>query len=314
MDPYKVLGVAKSASQDEIKKAYHKLARKLHPDLNPGDKASEERFKQVSVANDLLSDADKRARFDRGEIDAQGQERAARAGNWRSYAESRGGGGKYSNFGFDFGTADEIFEELLRRRERGRGKPGAGPGAGGGAEFKARGQDAQYSLRVDFPEAAAGAAKRITLPNGRTLNVRIPPGTEDGQTLRLKGQGQAGMGTGEAGDALIEIKVDPHPFFVRQGYDVHVEVPVSLPEAVLGGKITVPTIDGKVTVTVPPASNTGTQLRLKGRGIPHGKERGDQLVKLKVILPDRPDPDLESFVRGWAERHGYDVRTKVGMA
>jgi len=307
-DPYKILGVARSATQDQIKSAYRKLARTLHPDLNPGNKQAEEKFKKLSSANDLLSDPAKRARFDAGEIDATGAERARQS--YRNYAEG-GAGGKYSD-GFRFGdNADDIFAELLRRRSKGR--RGGGGGFFDEEDEPLRGSDAQYSLKVTFPEAAIGATKRITLPTGKHLDVKVPAGTKDGATLRLKGQGNPGRSSGDAGDALIEIKVEAHPFFTAEGHDVLVTVPVTLPEAVLGGKVTVPTVDGKVVLSIPPGSNSGSVLRLKGRGIPHGKARGDQLVTLKVVLPDRPDTDLETFLRGWAEKHPYDVRAKLTM-
>lgn len=293
-DPYEVLGVAKTAGADDIKKAYRKLARTLHPDLNPGNKKAEDRFKEVSAAYDLLSDADKRAKYDRGDIDASGAERPRYS--YRSHAET-GQGGKYRDFDYGFG-AEDIISEIFGRR--------------GGAQARgpARGPDQHFSLRIGFVDAATGATKRISLPNGKSLDVRIPPGTEDGQTLRLKGQGTPGRNDGPAGDALVEIAVEPHPFFTRDGKDVHVELPVTLQEAVLGGKVPVPTVDGRVSLTIPPGSNTGTVLRLKGKGI----AGGDQFVKLKVVLPERPDAELQSFLRGWSAGHDYDVRTKAGMA
>ncbi len=302
-DPYQVLGVARTASDDDVKKAYRALARELHPDLNPGDKRAEERFKEISAAYDFLSDSTKRAQYDAGEIDATG------AAKRRSHARSgagKGGGGR-SGFGFGSGfpfgdNADDILAELMRRRDRGRAQA-----TGGG-----RGPDIRHSLTVSFIDAAAGAAKRVTLISGRTVDVRIPPGTTDGQTLRLKGQGQAGGG-GEAGDALIDIKVESHPFFTRRDLDVLTDLPVSVQEAVGGGKVTVPTIAGKVTLTVPPGSNTGTVLRLKGRGIAGpGGSAGDQLVTLKVVLPDN-DAEFKALVDKWGPRHGYDPRAKAGM-
>lgn len=299
-DPYQVLGVGRTAGADEIKKAYRKLARTLHPDLNPGNKQAEEKFKEVSAAYDLLSDQDKRAKFDRGEIDASGAEKARYS--YRNYAEA-GKGGKYRDFDFGFG-AEDIMSEIFGR------------GGRGGQRMRMKGADQFYSLKVSFVEAAQGCTKRITLPNGKSLDVRVPPGVVDAQTLRLKGQGAAGAGGGEPGDALIEITVESHPFFVRDGHDIHLDLPVTLPEAVLGGKVTVPTIDGKVTLTIPPGSNTGTTLRLKGKGIAHGKagDKGDQFVKLKVMLPDHPDPDLQKFLQTWSNAHAYDVRKRAGMA
>jgi DnaJ-class molecular chaperone len=304
-DPYQTLGVGRSASADEIKKAYRKLAKKLHPDLNPGNKKVEQEFKEVSAAYDLLSDADKRAKFDRGEIDASGAERPGR-GFYRSYAES-GQGAKYR--GGENVFDDDIFSDLFGGGFGAR----AGTGGRGGARMNIRGADVSYSATADFIEAALGAKKRLTLTDGKTLDVTIPPGTEDGQTLRLKGQGLPGMGSGPAGDAFIEVRVEPHPLFTRQGNDIHLELPVSLPEAVLGGAINVPTIDGTVSLKVPAGSNTGSVLRLRGKGVPRGKgERGDQYVKLRVALPDKPDKELTEFVERWAKKNAYDARAKFG--
>ncbi len=304
-DPYQALGVGRSASADEIKKAYRKLAKKLHPDLNPGNKKVEQEFKEVTAAYDLLSDADKRAKFDRGEIDASGAERPGR-GFYRSYAES-GQGAKYR--GGESVFDDDIFSDLFSGGFGAR----TGPGGRGGARMNIRGADVSYSATADFIEAALGAKKRLTLTDGKTLDVTIPPGTEDGQTLRLKGQGLPGMGSGAAGDAFIEVRVEPHPLFTRQGNDIHLELPVSLPEAVLGGSINVPTIDGTVSLKVPAGSNTGTVLRLRGKGVPRGKgERGDQYVKLKVALPDKPDAELTEFVERWAKKNAYDARARFG--
>jgi len=296
-DPYQILGVAKTATAEEIKKAYRKLARTLHPDLNPGNKQSEEKFKEASAAYDLLSDPVKRGKYDRGEIDATGAEKPRYS--YRTYADA-GQGAKYRDFDFGFG-AEDIISDIFGRRTGPRGPM--------------RGADQHYSLKVSFNDAALGATKRITLPSGKSLDVRIPAGTTDGQTLRLKGQGAAGRNNGPAGDALVEITVEPHPLFVRDGKDIHLELPVTLQEAVLGAKVTVPTLDGRVSLTVPPGSNTGTTLRLKGKGIgDERKGRGDQFVKLKVMLPDKPDEELRSFLQQWAKKHDYDVRTKAGMA
>jgi len=301
-DPYEVLGVRRDASADDIKKAYRQLAKKLHPDLNPGNAKAAAQFKDVSAAYDLLGDPDKRARFDRGEIDASGAEMRTRS-SYRSYAESPGGA-KYTG-GFDPG---DIFEDLF-----GRGRGGGGWGGAGGRSFKARGADVAYEITVDFLEAANGAKKRLTLPDGRTLDVTIPAGCEDNQQLRLKGQGTSGLGGGPSGDAYIEVHVQPHSFFTRKDADIHLDLPVTLTEAVRGGKVTVPTIDGSVAMTIPKGSNTGTVLRLKGKGVPtkKGGPRGDQYVRLAVYLPDTPDPNLEKFVEGWGR--DYDVRSKLGF-
>ncbi len=303
-DLYKVLGVSRDATQDQIKSAYRKLARKLHPDVNPGNKQAEERFKKISAANDILSDPARRARYDAGEIDASGAERPrAQPGGWST------GGGR-TNEGFAFGEdASEILSELFRRRAQGRRGFGFGE-----ADEVARGADAQYLLRVTLPEAALGTTKRISLANGKNLDVKVPPGTEDGAILRLKGQGGAGFGGGPAGDALIEIRVDPHPLFVRDGADVTMTLPVTLGEAALGAKITVPTLDGRVALTVPPGSNSGSVLRLKGKGVPKGRGRGDQLVTIQVMLPHAIDGELELFLRRWSDSHPYEVRGRIDGA
>lgn len=298
-DPYTVLGVSRNATPEDLKKTYRRLAKKLHPDLNPGNKSTEQQFKEVTAAYELLSDPEKRQRFDRGEIDASGAERAPRGYTYsHSSSEPRGQGAPE---GF---SVEDILAEILGQGFRGGGFRGA---------FRQRGADTQHILRIPFLEAALGAKKRITLPDGRTLDLTIPPGIESGQTLRLKGQGQPGRGGGPAGDAYIEIDVEPHPFFLRKGRDIHVEVPVTLPEAVLGAKITVPTIHGPVSLKVPRGSNSGSILRLKGKGLPasQGNAAGDQYAKLRIVLPDTPDPELVQFLERWAERHAYDVRGKL---
>jgi DnaJ-class molecular chaperone len=295
-DPYQTLGVKKDASQDEIQKAYRRLAKKLHPDLNPGNKQAEEQFKEVSQAYDLLGDADKRARFDRGEIDASGAERP-RQRYYRDFAE---GASSYStDSGFaDFG-ADDFLSEIFGRQARGN--------------VRMRGQDVHYRLPLGFLDAINGGKQQLTLPDGSVLDVTIPPGTRDGQVLRLRGKGRPGIGGGPAGDALIEIEVRPHHIFTRKGDDIHVELPISLREAVLGGKVSVPTPSGAVTMTVPKWSNTGTVLRLKGQGVPkRGGGRGDEYVALKVMLPERPDPELEKFVSQWVPADAHGPRQATG--
>jgi DnaJ-class molecular chaperone len=290
-DPYTVLGVKKGASQDEIQKAYRRLAKKLHPDLNPGNKRSEDQFKEVSAAYDLLGDPDKRARFDRGEIDATGAERPQQH-FYRDFADS---GSPYeSDAGFaDFAGSEDILSEIFGRAGR--------------TTMRMRGSDVHYRLDLDFLDAINGGKRQITLPDGSVLDVSIPPGTRDGQILRLRGKGRPGVGGGAPGDALIEVEVRPHRFFTRKGDDIHVDLPVSLSEAVLGGKVKVPTPSGAVTMTVPKWANTGTVLRLRGKGVPRvDGSRGDELVTLKVVLPEKPDPELEKFVAQW--RGAYSPR------
>ena len=295
-DPYQTLGVKKDASQDDIQKAYRRLAKKLHPDLNPGNKQAEEQFKEVSQAYDLLGDADKRARFDRGEIDASGAERP-RQRYYRDFAE--GASSYASDSGFaDFG-ADDFLSEIFGRQARGN--------------LRMRGQDLHYRLPLSFLDAINGGKQQLTLPDGSVLDVAIPPGTRDGQVLRLRGKGRPGIGGGPAGDALIEIEVRPHHVFTRKGDDIHVELPISLKEAVLGGKVKVPTPSGAVTMSVPKWSNTGTVLRLKGQGVPKpGGSRGDEYVALKVMLPERPDPELEKFVSQWLPADADGRRQAMG--
>jgi DnaJ-class molecular chaperone len=299
-DLYSVLGVAKAAKAEDIAKAYRKLAKKYHPDLNPGDKSAEERFKKITAAYDVIGDEEKRGRYDRGEIDASGQETPQH----RYYREYAGGaeGARYrSSAGYeDIGAFSDLFGDLFGER-----------GGAGGRRFSMRGPDAQYHLEVEFLDAVNGTKTRITLPDGGTLDVTIPPGVSDGQVLRLKGKGGQGLGEGEAGDALIEISVKPHPVFKREGDDIAVEVPISFDEAVLGGKVEVPTIGGRVSVTVPAGANTGQTLRLKGRGVKTKGGAGDQLVKLSVVLPERIDDDLKSFAEKWQVAHSYDPRRKL---
>jgi DnaJ-class molecular chaperone len=299
-DPYEALGVARGASEADIRSAYRKLAKRYHPDMNPGDKQAEERFKEASAAHTLLSDAEKRARFDRGEIDASGQEQGfgagAGGGRYRSSPYGTGGGAN------GFGTEDfsDIFSELF-----GRSRGGAG-----GEARQMRGQDQSYRLKVDFLDAVRGATQRLTLPDGRSLEVKVPAGIEDGQTMRLKGQGSPGFNGGPAGDALIEIEVTPHKLFRREGRDIHLEVPVTLAEAVLGGKITVPTPSGHVSVNVPKHSDSGTRLRLRGKGVPArgNHAAGDQYVTLKLVAGP-VDDTLEAALHDWAERNlAYDPR------
>jgi len=313
-DPYLILGVPKNASAEDIKKAYRTLAKTHHPDLKPGDAAHEERFKEISSANALLSDADKRARYDRGEIDPDGNERARPRGGSRAHSSRHRAGDPSGGEDFAF-TSEDIFGDVFGRR-RGGGA-GARGGAGGGFNGgpKARGTDIAYSVNVSFLEAARGAKRRVNLSNGKSIEVAIPPGTEDQAKLRLKGQGLGGIGGGDAGDAIVEILVEPHPFFTRQDGDIHVDVPVTLYEAVLGGAIRVPTVSGPVTVKIPAGSNSGGVLRLRGLGVVNQttKQTGDQYVKLRVVLPDPPDPELVRMVEEWSRDRGYDVRKKAGL-
>lgn len=296
-DPYKVLGIGPRASQREVKVAYLRLARTHHPDLDPGNTLSEDRFKDISAAYDLLSDPDKRKRFDAGEIGADG---TTRTGAWRERA----------NDAFRSTAARGGFDRFFRQRQEADNR--AKRGAGKRASLRINGTNITYSITVDFLEAAKGLRRRVNMANGKDLNVTIAPGTEDGQTLRLKGQGTDGIGGGEPGDALIEVAVLPHPRFRRDGLNIHTDIPVTVPEAVLGTKIEAETIHGPLQVTVPEGSNTGTRLRLKGKGIGTGNKAGDHFITLSVMLPDKHDESLIKFVKKWVEKAPYQAdRTKT---
>jgi DnaJ-class molecular chaperone len=296
-DPYAVLGVKPDTPQDDIRKAYRQLAKKLHPDLNPGDKQAEERFKQVSAAYDLLSDAEKRARYDRGEIDASGTERP-RERYYRDFHEADAAEHAYGNAGgyADFAENDDILRDIFTR-------------GGGEGRFRMRGQDVLYRLPVDFLDAVNGGTKRISMPDGGTIDVVIPAGSRDAQILRLRGKGGAGLGGASAGDALVKLEVAPHTYFTRTDDDIHLELPISLCEAVLGGRLDVPTPTGSVRMTVPKAANTGTVLRLKGKGVKRGDgSYGDEYVTLKIVLPDELDPEIEEFAKRWQAGQAHNPR------
>jgi DnaJ-class molecular chaperone len=299
-DPYAALGVAKTATQDEIRKAYKKIAKESHPDLNPGDAKAADRFKAASVANDLLKDPEKRGRFDRGEIDASGQERPERK-FYREYAE--GPEATYhTRRGYeDFGDMSDVFADLFGERAR------AARGAHG---VQMRGPDRHYTLEVGFLEAAQGATRRITLPDGQVLDVKIPAGLADGQTLRLRGKGGEGIGGGPAGDALVTVGVAPHHFFRREGDDILCSVPVTFAQAALGGEIDVPSLEGKVKVRVPPATQPGSILRLRGKGAPHRIRggRGDQLVEVSLEVPTSLSDRARTLIEALGEELGEDVQ------
>jgi DnaJ-class molecular chaperone len=296
--PYQVLGVKPDASADDIRKAYRKLAKQFHPDLNPGKAEAEERFKSISAAYDLLSDPEKRARYDRGEIDESGAERPPR-GYYRSQAEGAQGW-KYQPEGeTDLGDLEDLFAAF---GSAGRRRRGTGEG------FRARGADRHFTLTIDLVIGAVGGKQRLSLAPDEWLDVTIPPGIEDGQVLRLRGKGGPGIGGGQAGDALIEVHVAPHPLFRRDGDNILLELPVSLAEAVLGARVTVPTVTGPVTMTIPKGSDTGAQLRLRGKGIQRKNSPGDQYVTLKVVVGPSDDPELAAFLEKWAPQHPFDPR------
>ena len=307
-DPYQILGVTRSATAAEIKSAYRKLAKKYHPDLNQGRKDIEQKFKEVSAAYDLLGDEAKRARFDRGEIDNQGNERGFHRGGdpfgsgggyTRRGGRSSAGGGPFGFGGMGGMNPEDIFAEFF-----GGAKSRRPP-----FEEPEKGADITYKITIPFIEACNGGKRRITLDNKKTIDITIPPGTEDGHKLRLRGLGQESAGG--AGAAIIEITVAPDSFFRREGNDIHLDVPVSLPEAILGGSIKVPTLTGPVSLKLHKGANTDTVMRLKGKGVPDAKGgHGDMFVKLKVILPEDTS-DLTSLIEKWAKKHDYDPRKKL---
>jgi DnaJ-class molecular chaperone len=297
-DPYEILGIERTASQDDIRKAYRWLAKKLHPDLHPGNKAFEEKFKELSIANSLLADEEKRKRFDAGEIDSLGVE-IPKQQFYKNYADQAAPGHAYENTSSfqDFADSDDIFADLFRRQAR--------------QSRNVRGADLRYRLPIDFLDAILGATKRLTVPDGGTLDVNIPAGIKDGQTLRLKGKGAPSLAGAEAGDALIEISVKPHRFFSRIDDNIHLELPITLSEAVLGARIQVPTPSGPVMLTIPKGSNTGATMRLKGKGVAHRGGHGDEFIILKVMLPTDENRELENFLSNWVPGLNYDPRKEM---
>jgi DnaJ-class molecular chaperone len=296
--PYEVLGVKPDAGADEIRKVYRKLAKQFHPDLNPGKPEAEARFKSISAAYDLLSDPDKRTRYDRGEIDETGAERPPR-GYYRGHAEGAQGWRYQPEGEMDLSDLEDLFAAF--------GSAGRGRGGEAGAGFRARGADRHFTLTIDLVTAATGGKQRLSLAPEEWLDITIPPGVEDGQVLRLRGKGGPGFGGGTAGDALIEVHVAPHPLFRRDGDNVLLELPVSLSEAVLGARVSVPTVTGPVTMTIPKGSDSGRQLRLRGKGI-QKKSPGDEIVTLKVFIGHSSDPELAAFLEKWAPQHPFDPR------
>ena len=303
--PYEILGVKPTATADEIRKAYRKLAKQLHPDLNPGKPEAEARFKSVSAAYDLLSDPEKRGRYDRGEIDESGAERPRYS--YRPHAEGAEGWRYQPEGEMDLNDLEDLFAAFGSGDRGGRGRGGAGFGE----RLRMRGQDRHFTLTVDFAEAAKGDKKRLSLSPDEWLDVTIPAGIEDRQVLRLRGKGSPGIGGGETGDALIEVHIAPHPLFRRDGNNIRIELPVSLAEAVLGARVAVPTVTGPVTMTIPKGSDSGAVLRLRGKGIQRATRPGDQLVTLKVIIGHPKDPELTEFLEKWASGHPFDARREM---
>ena len=307
-DPYTTLGVARGATEDEIKKAYRKLAKELHPDRNKDNPKASERFSQVTQAYDLLTDKDKRARFDRGEIDGEGNPTSPFGG----FGAGAGPGGGFRSSGFEAGGDSGDFSDIFEGLFGGRGGAGGGfQGGFGRRQPPAKGANVAYRLQVPFEDAATLAPQRVTLGDGKTIDVKLPAGVENGTQMRLGGKGQPGPGG--AGDAIVTIEVTPHRFFTRDGDDVRLDLPVTLKEAVLGGPVRVPTVEGAVMLTVPKGASSGKTLRLKGRGFhKKGGGRGDQLVTLMIDLP-ADDPELGAFVEGWSDGNAGNPRARMGV-
>jgi DnaJ-class molecular chaperone len=323
-NPYAVLGVERSASEAEIKRSYRKLAKQYHPDRHPGDSKAQAKFAEINTANEILSDKEKRGQFDRGEIDAEGKQRfqgfqgggagfenidpsafadifsrgGSQRGGARTFHFTTGGPGGRQTY---TGAGDE--EDILRSifGGMGGGRSSAGPTGAPGADLRA-------DVGVRLEDIAAGRKPKVTLPSGRTVQVTLPKAVTDGQVIRLKGQGQASMSGGPPGDALIKVRFVPHPLFKADGADLRLDLPISLDEAVLGTKIPVPTLSGKVQVTVPAHSSSGRVLRLKGKGLPKASGHGDLLVTLRIALPEGDDAELEKLMRSWREENRKSVR------
>ncbi|UWR06870.1 J domain-containing protein [Ruegeria sp. B32] len=301
-NPYSVLGVSKDASAAEIKKAYRRIAKDCHPDLKPGDAKAEAKFKAAAAAYDLLKDPETRAKFDRGEIDASGQERPQQQ-YYREYAETAGNPYRAGG-GVEDDDMSDIFAQFFGNRGNG------GFSGGRAREFHAPGHNVNYSLQISFLDAVFGATQKLTLPNGDRIEVKIPAGITDGQTIRLRGKGAPGYGEGPPGDALVTIRVAEHPVFKRESDDIRITLPITIDEAVLGGKVPAPTIDGRVNVTVPEGTSSGKTLRLRGKGVRKrgSDKRGDQLIELSVVMPDKIDDELKQFMQNWRKSHSYDPR------
>jgi DnaJ-class molecular chaperone len=325
-DPYDVLGVPKGASAADIKSAFRKQAKKLHPDANKHDPKAASRFAELNAAYEILGEDDKRKAFDRGEIDAEGKPRFQGFEGFGGGQGPRGGFGREGNFEtFSWGTdgfqraaggAGGTFEELLKEAFGGRGRGSRGGRMGGGFGFGGEdlgggGQDISAALTISLPEAAKGVKKRVVLPTGKEVDVKIPAALADGQTIRLKGQGLAGAG-GHAGDLLITVTIAPHQLFARDGADLRLELPITLYEAVLGAKVRVPTLDGAVELAIPPGTSSGRTFRLKGKGFPAKGGAGDLLATARIVLPDGGDKELDELMRKWREGKTYDPRKGMG--
>jgi DnaJ-class molecular chaperone len=317
-DPYEVLGVPRGASAAAIKSAYRKLAKKHHPDANKNDPKSATRFAELNSANEIIGDEEKRKQFDRGEIDAEGKPRfqGFPGGDPRTRRGSPGGGFETHTFrtggagpgGFGGGGFEDILNSMFS------GARGARPGAGGGFEFDPGGialdLDLNVAMTVSLEEAVKGADKRVRLPNGKELNVKIPAGVVAGQQIRLKGQGETAPGH-PPGDLLITVSIAPHAFFKVDGSDLRVDLPITLYEAVLGGKVRVPTLGNAVDLSIPKNTSSGRTFRLKGKGLPKAGGTGDLFVTTRIMLPDGNDAELEALMQRWRDGHPYNPRSDL---
>ncbi|WP_068318265.1 DnaJ C-terminal domain-containing protein [Polycladidibacter hongkongensis] len=323
-DPYRILGVDKSASEADIKKAFRRLAKQYHPDQNADNPQAQAKFAEVNQAYEVLGDKEKRQQFDRGEIDGEGKAQF----NPNDFAGFGGAGARGGRGGFGFSSAgpagggggfDDILNDILggfggggRRRAAGAEGFGGGAGAGARAQYEAnsasKGKDAALTARISLEDLAGSGKARVKLPSGKTVDVKVPAGTQEGDKIRLKGQGHAGAG-GKTGDALVEIRFAAHPLFKVDGSDLRIELPLTLYEAVLGAKLRVPTLDGAVKITIPENTSSGKTMRLKGKGLPKKTGgAGDLLVSLQVALPEQADEELENLMRAWRELKPYRVR------
>jgi len=328
-DPYSVLGVPRTATEDDVKTAFRSLAKRFHPDTTEGAADKGRRFKDLSIAYEILSDPAKRRSYDRGEIDAHGNPRPGYTPRQEAEPEQEthaetttktkngaNGDGASSAFrsaferAFGGGTSSEkksrvedLFSEFFGERSSGRKRPSPG-----------KGLDSHYDLAVTFEEAALGGTRRVKLPGGKRFDVKVPIGVREGQNIRLRGLGEPGIPGGQAGDALVTISIEPHPYYRREGRDIHLDLPITLNEALHGAKVKVPTLHGSVTMVIPPGSNAGQLFRLKGKGIPAHTVHaaGDQFVTLQIVLPDQTDQNLSDMVKRWEAAHPYDPRKKFG--
>ena len=314
-DPYSVLGLAKDASAADVKSAYRRLAKKFHPDQSKEPKAKD-RFAEINSAYEIVGDDKKRGAFDRGEIDAEGKPRAPSFEGFEGFSGARrsgrtGAGGDSQHFSFDFGDAGGragIDPDILAELFGGRG------GGASRSRAPARGDDVAVSAIIPLAMAVSGGSARVALPSGKTLDVAIPAGVEEGQQIRLRGQGQPGTGKAPAGDALVTIRYAPHPLFKVEARDLRLELPITLYEAVLGAKVRAPTLAGEVEIAVPPGASSGRTLRLRGKGLPPtaGSPQGDLLATLRIVLPATMDAELVETMRRWKDSYPYDPRAGLG--